>query len=236
MNLAPVAAADARLEKTLSQLTDADAAAPSRLPGWTRDLVVTHIARNADSNALMVAAALRGESRPQYPGGAEQRAADIEAGRGRPTRELLADHRKGAALWHEVFGSVPADRWDAEVHAGVGPRPISQRVHSRLLEVEVHHADLGLDYTFRDWPLDFAVDQTARWLATLSRDAGSGVAGRWTLGEHVVDLGGDADGAVSGDPRAFLAWLLGRETFADAGLEVSGDERVTAFPTWFPFP
>ena len=233
MTLAAVGAAEARLDATLAAMTDEQAHAPSRLPGWSRAMVATHIARNAESNADMVAAALRGEQRRQYPGGPAQRLAQIQLGRRRSAAELLADCRAAAARWASVMADVRDDQWDVVVMAGVGPRPIAQRVRSRLLEVEVHHADLGLGYTFRDWPEDFAADQLGRRVEGLGP---GGLAGQWRVGEHVVDLGPGAEGGVDGDPRGLLAWLLGRESAESAGLAVSGDERVAALPSWFPFP
>jgi maleylpyruvate isomerase len=218
-----VARAEARLALTVAGMTDADAAEPSRLPGWTRAMLVTHLARNASSNAAMVAAALRGESRPQYPGGPDQRAAEIEAGRGRPAVAVRDDLRTSAAAWAAVMATV--SDWDVVVLAGVGPRPVSQRVRSRLFEVEVHHADLGLGYTFRDWPEPFAARELDRAVARLG-DAASAVAG---------GVRGDG-GEVRGDPRALLAWLLGRETVTSAGLAVTGDPKVADLPAKFPFP
>jgi maleylpyruvate isomerase len=236
VSLAPVFEATERLLATLSATTDGEAAGPSRLEGWTRAMVATHVARNADSNAAMVEALLRGERREQYPGGRAERAAGIEAGRGRTAAECLADVRETADRWRAAFERVTD--WDAEVPAGVGMRPLRQRVASRLLEVEVHHADLGLAYTFRDWPLAFAEEQVSRRLRSMGED-GTGEPGLWRVGSHVVDLGegpGRPEGAVEGDPRGLLAWLMGRESAGSAGLTVSGDARAASLPEWFPFP
>jgi len=75
----------------LAGLTDGDARRPSLLPDWTIAHTLTHIARNADSHVLMLEAASGGEIGAQYPGGMEQRNADIEAGAGRSAAELVAD-------------------------------------------------------------------------------------------------------------------------------------------------
>ena len=203
-----VAAAEERLDRTVQTMTDEQAAAPSRLPGWSRAEVVTHLACNATSNAEMVAAALRGESRPQYPGGPGQRAAEIAAGRGRAAKELLDDLRVAATQWAFVMAAVLDDQWALVVPAGVGPRPVSQRVRSRLLEVEVHHADLGLGYTFRDWPEDFAADQVERTLRSFGqRRTGAAATGRWRVGPWLLTIGDDvlvgrAAGGGAGDGAA----------------------------------
>ncbi len=84
--------------------TDADMAAPIALPRWTRGHVLTHIARNADSIARALSGALRGEIVQRYPDGPEGRAADIEAGAGRPVLEQLADVRESADRLDRMFG------------------------------------------------------------------------------------------------------------------------------------
>ena len=244
--LAAVAAAEERLDATVSAMTDAEAWGASLLPGWTRAEVVTHLARNAESNSSMVAARLRGEQRPQYPGGREQRAAEIAAGRGLPAADLLRDLRGAVVEWAWVFATVGDGEWAWEVPAGVGPRPIAQRVRSRLFEVEVHHVDLGLGYTFRDWPAAFVADQLERTLGSLADlRTSSAVPGRWGVGRWLVEVGESvvvtegadgAAGAVAGEEAALLAWLLGRESMASAGLVMSGDPAVAALPEWFPFP
>ena len=66
----------ARLLDHLAHLTDEDAAAASLLPGWTVAMLVTHLARNADSHRGMFEGAAVGEPRQQYPS-AEARDADI---------------------------------------------------------------------------------------------------------------------------------------------------------------
>jgi maleylpyruvate isomerase len=244
--LAVIAAAEARVDATVAAMTDAQAAEPSRLDGWDRAMVVTHLARNASSNAAMIAAALRGEHLPQYPGGPAQRAAEIEAGRGRPAAALLADLRVSAAAYAAAVGAVRDDQWDMEVPAGVGPRPLSQRLRVRLLEVEVHHADLGLGYTFRDWPPEF-VDVALPHVVEITglRRGPAARPGRWRVGRWVVGVtpddvtvaeDGESDGAVDGEPAALLAWLLGRETVESAGLTVEGEAAVASFASWFPFP
>ena len=77
------AAQDALVART-EDITDAEARAPSRLPGWSVGHVLTHIARNGDSVARRLEGVARGEIVDQYPGGYEGRAADIERGRTGP--------------------------------------------------------------------------------------------------------------------------------------------------------
>src|SRR3954452_11064204 len=88
---AALAASHRRLFATIDGLGEDGVRAPSRLPGWTVGHLLTHIARNADSLTRRMVAAARDEIGDQYPGGAAGRAAEIEAGAGRPAAELVAD-------------------------------------------------------------------------------------------------------------------------------------------------
>jgi maleylpyruvate isomerase len=149
--MAEIEAATARLYDTIGRLTDADARQPSRLPGWTRGHVLTHIARggNALRNVLQDA--------PAYPS-QDARDADIEAGAGRPIADLEADVRASA----DAFRAAALTRtdWDAEVSIlGFAPFPTSQLLLRRLVELELHHVDLDAGYRTADWsPAFVALD------------------------------------------------------------------------------
>lgn len=173
----------ARLVGTLSGLSDDDARRPSLLPGWTVGHVLTHLARNADSHVRLLEAASRGEVADQYAGGDTQRAADIEAGAGRPAAALVADVTESAARLERTWDATPEEAWrTGVVRMSSGVWPAADLPFRRWREVEVHHVDLGLAYTPADWP-DAYVE------AELSR----------TLG-----------GLPGGDRRRLLAWLVGR--------------------------
>ncbi|HZC40516.1 MAG TPA: maleylpyruvate isomerase N-terminal domain-containing protein, partial [Streptosporangiaceae bacterium] len=76
--LAGIQHATGRLLDTIAGLTEAQARAPSLLPGWTRAHVLTHIARNADGLANLLRWARTGTQTPMYAS-AGARDADIEA-------------------------------------------------------------------------------------------------------------------------------------------------------------
>src|SRR5437867_2187243 len=78
--------------RAIDDLSDEQAAEPSRLPGWTRAEVITHLARNADAMRGMVEAAARGEVGVMYPS-ADARVDGIAAGRGARAAMLRADLR-----------------------------------------------------------------------------------------------------------------------------------------------
>ena len=128
--------------------TDVDPRQPSLLPDWTVGHVLTHIARNADSDDP--------DARRARPvrGWRRGRRADIEAGAGRPPDELVADVRGRSGGWSSVGrrnrrGTVRRRRRrSAWCRATTLP-------FRRWREIEIHHADLGFGYTFADMPADF---------------------------------------------------------------------------------
>src|ERR1051326_147069 len=109
-SLARLAAATARLLATATALSDAQAREPSLLPGWTRGHVLAHLARNADGMVNLLRWARTGTETPMYAS-AEGRAADIEAGAGRPAADLTADVRESAATLATEAAAMPDDAW-----------------------------------------------------------------------------------------------------------------------------
>jgi maleylpyruvate isomerase len=181
------ARAHARLLPTLEALDDDTARRPSLLPGWSVGHVLSHLARNADSHVGVLEAAARGEAVEQYPGGAAQRVADIEAGAGRSAADLRDDVLSAAGRLERAFAELPPETWEGNGLAGGIVWPCRTLPFHRWREVEVHHVDLGLGYTSGDWPADYVAWELPMALASLPD-------------------------RLAGDPqrRAVLAWLLGR--------------------------
>jgi maleylpyruvate isomerase len=136
-------------------LTDADARSGSLLPGWTRGHVLTHLARNADGQRRMVEGVLRNEVVDQYPGGDEQRAADIESGAHRPVAELVADLHDSQEMLVAAWSLVPDGAWDRLTRARAGTRPVRDGVMSRRRELLVHLVDLDVGVTPAQLPADY---------------------------------------------------------------------------------
>jgi maleylpyruvate isomerase len=175
-------AAQAALGASLIDLSDAVAHGPSLLLGWSVGHVLTHIARNADSVVWRLEGAARGELRDQYPGGLEQRAADIEAGAARPAAVLVRDVQQTSAAVERTMAGLPVAAWDAPSRTSRGVVESSRdAVLSRWREIVVHHGDLGLGL------VKFPPALIDAWLPReLSR-----------LGERT-------------DPASLLAWVIGR--------------------------
>jgi maleylpyruvate isomerase len=146
-----------RLLDTARIITEPDLRAPSLLPGWTRAHVLAHVARNADAMRTVLAGVRTGQDRPGYAS-AEAREAGIEQGAGRPARELTADLADSAMALRTVARQLPAEGWQVPVRMqDPGPRfPAAELLTRRLVEVELHHCDLGAGYGPDGWPAAFA--------------------------------------------------------------------------------
>ncbi len=175
-----------RLVDGLSGLSDEQARRPSLLPDWTVGHVLTHLARNADGHTRRLEGALRGEEVLRYPGGWQERDADIEAGSGRPAHELVDDvaasNARLEAVWHE---SAAAGWPHTELMAGDKWRTDDSPLR-RLREVEIHHFDLGLGYAALEWSDEYSA---------------------WELAQALQNLPGRLD---DDQARQLLLWLIGR--------------------------
>lgn len=220
-DLASVRDATERLLAAVSRLDNAAAAAPSRLPGWSRGHILAHLSRNADALVNVLA------GRPMYPS-VEVRDADIERDAPRPLAAQLKDLQESAARLLEQ-AAVPAD-WSRTITMRNGVTDSASRVpFRRLIEVELHHVDLGIGYELEDLPAEFTARETA-FLAerfaghpdvpAIALTATGG--GRWSTGR--------AEGtplAVTGPAPDLLGWLAGRRD--GAGLHTDAD-RLPALP------
>ena len=253
--LAQVAESTDRLLATADGLADAQAAAPSRLPGWTRGHVLTHLARNADGFRNLLTWAGTGDETPMYPS-EEARDRGVEEGAGRSAAELAADVRVSAAALAAAAQDLPARAWDALVARRGVTYPAREILSGRLVELEFHHVDLDTGYRPADWPASFV----AATLGRVARDfAGradapaclarpDGLDAVYPIGPAGPDPAspppaspdpsspgpGRPDQArqvtVSGPPAILLAWLIGRDN--GAGLEVTGAGAVPVLPPW----
>lgn len=159
-----------RLTDAVGRLGDEDVRRPSLLPGWTRGHVLTHVARNGDALRNLLTWARTGVVTPAYPS-QEARDAAISAGAGRPAAELLADLSASAAAFSAAAAAVPDDVWQVAVRVGDSDGfPAEQVLVRRLVEVELHHTDLGIGYRPADWPAAFAGMELAEPMRTFRAD------------------------------------------------------------------
>jgi maleylpyruvate isomerase len=210
---ASVREATEQLLVSVTALAPSALAEPSLLPGWTRGHVLIHIARNADSYVNLLTWARTGEETPQYAS-LESRDRDIEEGAGRPLSELLDELRISADRLAYAIEETPPQSWAAQVAMRSGLVIAAAEIpYRRLIEVLLHHVDLGIGYTCADLPEDFAVRELANVIDGLSghegvaavrlHDTDSGE--KWTIG-----AANEPDLTVSGPRTALLGWVTGR--------------------------
>lgn len=232
--LAAIDAATERLLGTADTLDDAGVRAPSLLPGWSRGHVLTHLARNADSTRNLLRWARTGAETPDYAS-AEARAADIEAGAGRPAAALVADVRDSAARLAADLARMPPQAWEHPVRWTIGgPGPVRRGVPARLQEVLIHHVDLDAGYTPADWPGDFVGDLLGRVVRSFSvrENVPSMRLHTEDTGQrHHIGSSGDDAVQISGPAHAILAWLIGRSHGGD--LSTAGRRPLPAVPPLF---
>jgi maleylpyruvate isomerase len=253
-NIGLVRAGTRRLLSTIDGLTDDQAHEASRLPGWNRAEVLTHLARNADGTRRMVEAAARGEVEAQYPGGLEARATEIAAGRETTAAEVLCDVRCSHEAMMDAWQALPEDAWDRVGRAISGDRSMREALWSRAREVEVHQVDLAMGYEPNDWSVGFVTGALEEIFGTFERRAATDRPSidavfrvvstdherAWRISLHGthVDIeqgaGDAADGEVRGWGCDLVAWLYGRDP-RGGGVTTSGDAAVLRVPHWFPF-
>ena len=145
----------AMLLEAAKTMTEEQARGPSRLPGWTRRHVLTHIARSGEGDARNVEGALRDEVTDKYPGGNEQRAHDIEAGAGRTIGELVMDVVETQSRLTTAWAAMPDDAWGRQGRYPMGIRSIAEGVRGRRREILVHLIDLDIGVHPRDLPAEY---------------------------------------------------------------------------------
>lgn len=207
-----LAAADRRLLGDTIALADDDWRAASRLPGWTRGHVATHLARHAEGFARLANWARTGVEQQMYP---TDRDAAIEAGAGRSALAIQTDLDIATGLLVEEFDAVDdAEAWSAPVRLRDGQELTARRLPAgRLAEVTIHHLDLDLGLTVADIDqpsaevaLDWSAFRVARrpGFPRIRLTTGSG---------RTYDLGPlDRDDVIeiSGPANLLLGWITGR--------------------------
>ncbi len=207
---------------------DEDWRAPSRLPGWSRGHVATHIARQADGLVRLAGWARSGEREEMYAS-AEQRTADIDAGSGRSGLELQIDLDTTAGRLDEAFDSLDEPAWDAVVQLRGGAQvPARLLPLARLLEVVIHHVDLDIGFE-----VEHIESPTAEWLLEWSafrlreRDEFPRLDLTSDSGFAISVGSAGAPLAIRGSSANLLGWLTTR---ADSSAVHGGDGlRLPAF-------
>ncbi|MEU0784653.1 maleylpyruvate isomerase family mycothiol-dependent enzyme [Streptomyces sp. NPDC006173] len=221
------AAAD-RLLSALDGLTDADVAAPSRLPGWSRGHVLSHLAAQAPALERLLTWARTGVQTPQYASRAA-RDAEIEAGTRLSAGALVAWVKESAAHWQDAAESLPAKAWDATIRPFTGELCTPRRILViRLRELVLHLVDLDLGHEIDGIPpyvRDIVLDDVLGYYARADgvppfvlKDADGAQLARF----------GHSGPVVRGTRAALLAWLSGRSD----GASLAASDELPDLPPW----
>ena len=216
-----------RLVRSVDKMADDEWAGPSLLPGWTRAHVVAHLTLNAEGLSGALEGVHEGRPRTMYASDAARDGDIAELARATPS-ELRDRFLASTTVVGEWIEELADNLADTMIERTPGGRrfPAGDVGTMRVREVEIHHADLGLDYTAADWPAEFVVLLMAS-RAGAEHDGTPFVA-------HAVDIDrtwafGTGGPTVSGSGSALAWWVTGRGT--GDGL-TSDDGRVPRIEAW----
>ena len=206
------------LRTAIDSIDDAGLAGPSLLPGWTRQTVVAHLARNADALVNLLTWARTGVETPMYAT-PDARGTGIEQTASLPAADVRAEFAAAQARLTAAVDELPGPAWQARVRNPEDRMvPATDVPWMRTRETWVHAVDLNGPVTFADIPPDVAdaliMNITTGWHnngeAVGITFAAAGTGRRWGDGPRVVSA-----------PRAdLLAWMTGRGE--EAAIQFSG--------------
>lgn len=199
-----------RLLQSLDSLTDDQCREPSALPGWTRGHVLSHLARNAESHVHVLQCAARGEVGEQYVGGAKARKEGIESHAHDSAELLVGAVRKSIYALEGQWAATNSEGWQGHgINSAGASIAMSDIVFLRWREVEVHHADLALTFTFGNWNSTYVRMELDRQVMMWRASKPMGLT-------PVPKI------ALQLSPNERLAWFLGRT-------EVEGLPKVPSY-------
>ena len=233
-SLPPALESTRRLIRTVDALDDEQLAEPSLLPFWSRAHVVAHLALNAEGMAGALTGLARGEEVPMYRS-AEARDADIDDLVAEGPGALRESLMSACTRFQDAVEDLPSDAWDASFpRVPGGPRfEVATIVPTRRREVEIHHADLGADYSPADWPDDFVVEL----LDVVTHDhtidgpflvTATDLSRSWSVGA-VSSTDEGSDPVVSGTGADLAWWLAGRGQGGGLSTDWGGLPRIGAW-------
>jgi maleylpyruvate isomerase len=150
-----------RLLDAARVIAEPDLRSPSLLPGWSRAHVIAHLAGGADAMRNLLGGVRSGRNRDAYASAAARDAA-IESGAARTTAELMTWLADSAVALRTVTRRLPDDRWQVPVQLlDSAPFAAGELLVTRLVEVELHHCDLGIGYGPGQWPAAFGAMELA---------------------------------------------------------------------------
>ena len=196
---------------------------PSRLDGWTRAHVATHIARNADGLRRVAHGLLTHSPGQMYPD-PRVRDSELECGSRRGALDLQIDLDTSAGRLNDTLNYLEEAGITESVELSPGRwMPAHHLPVARLQEVVLHHVDLDCGFDVDDIEADIArwlLEWTSALLA--DRDDLPPIEIQSLSGWH-ARIGGPGEAhEVRGQDVPLLGWLTGRS----AGEPLTGAEGL----------
>lgn len=210
-----LADATRRLIRTVDGLADAQFTEPSLLPDWTRGHVVAHLVLNAEGLGRALEGVSRGETVSVYDSD-ERRDGDIaelaDAEPGVIRERLLA----ATTYFAEQAQVLTASELEQHIERIPGGQtwPAGTCLEKREREVEIHHADLGVEFSRTDWPAIFSAELVDGLLPRLAKAGpmtltASDIGQTWST---VSEVGTEDDPVLTGTVADLGWWATGRGT------------------------
>ncbi len=207
----PLLEATQRLVRAVDALTQDELAADSELPGWTRGHVVAHLTLNAEALEAVMHGFETDEQVAMYPSAAARDAQIYELADSSPA-ELRERFLSSVTLFNQALTAVPGIEWAGvfdKFADGEPTVPRSELWRMRLLEVEIHHADLAIGYAPDDWPEDF-LDTVFNMVVEDRQDRPDSPGMMLRTPDGDVPINGGGGPMIWGTRAALTWWLLGR--------------------------
>lgn len=187
-----------KLLEIADALTEEQCREDVALPGWTRGHVLSHLARNAESHAHLLACAERGEIGDQYPGGPVAREHGIQSHAGDSVEDLVRALRASIYKLEGAWAGASATAWQGSGRQASGNIILmADLVFLRWRECVIHLTDLNVGIESDQWPTLYVRLELDRQMKVWAARQPMGMT---TLPSAALEL-----------PDATrLAWLVGR--------------------------
>ncbi len=213
-----------RFVRAVDALPDEAYAEPSALPGWSRGFVVAHVALNAEGMARVMHGLVVGDGATMYDSQKARDEAIDELGGASPSQ--VRDRLLSATtVFQDAWEHMTDEAWAGDFRRmpEADPWAASSLGRLRLIELEVHHADLEAGYSAGHWREQFLDALFNRVVG--DRQAGPPMLLRTPDGDVPVGEGGPV---VSGSRADLTWWLLGR----GEGQGLTGDPSLPTLGPW----
>jgi maleylpyruvate isomerase len=215
-----------------ANLTDADVAAASELPGWTRGHVLAHVAGIANAMARQLEYTARGEKIELYDGGFEgrNRAIELSAGHGAGQHRSAVTAAVGRAL--DAFGALDAAGWQAPISFRDGV--VFDGGLALWRELTIHATDLGTGRGPETWSRPFC-ENLFDFLSARVPAGERFVLQPLGLPSVTIGAAGGRSTAINGMLTDIAAWLAGR-TPTLGSLRATAAADGVDLPELLPWP